>query len=48
VTLALDFEAHGIGKLLVPLVVRRAARNQISEAVSTRTDLLIRRRKTSW
>jgi uncharacterized protein YndB with AHSA1/START domain len=31
VTLALDFEAHGIGKLLVPLVIRRAARNQISE-----------------
>ena len=29
VTIALDFEGHGIGKLLVPLVVRRQARNEI-------------------
>jgi hypothetical protein len=29
VTVALDFEAHGIGKLLVPLVVRRQARNEM-------------------
>jgi GNAT superfamily N-acetyltransferase len=26
VTIALDFEGHGIGKLLIPLVVRRQAR----------------------
>jgi len=31
VTIALDFEAHGIGKLLVPLVVRRQARRQLPE-----------------
>jgi uncharacterized protein YndB with AHSA1/START domain len=29
VTIALDFEAHGIGKLLVPLVVRRQARSEM-------------------
>jgi uncharacterized protein YndB with AHSA1/START domain len=29
VTIELDFEAHGIGKLLVPLVVRRQARNEM-------------------
>jgi len=29
VTIALDFEGHGIGKLLVPLVVRRQARRQL-------------------
>jgi hypothetical protein len=29
VTIALDFEGHGIGKLLVPLVVRRQARNEM-------------------
>jgi uncharacterized protein YndB with AHSA1/START domain len=29
VTIALDFEAHGIGKLLVPLVVRRQARAEM-------------------
>jgi len=29
VTVALDFEAHGLGKLLVPLVVRRQARRQL-------------------
>jgi len=29
VTIALDFEAHGIGKLLVPLVVRRQARTEM-------------------
>jgi hypothetical protein len=31
VTIALDFEAHGIGKLLIPLVVRRQARRQLPE-----------------
>jgi hypothetical protein len=29
VTIELDFEGHGIGKLLVPLVVRRQARNEV-------------------
>jgi uncharacterized protein YndB with AHSA1/START domain len=29
VTIALDFEAHGIGKLLVPFVVRRQARMEM-------------------
>jgi uncharacterized protein YndB with AHSA1/START domain len=31
VTIELDFEAHGIGKLLVPLIVRRQARNEMPE-----------------
>jgi len=29
VTIALDFEGRGIGKLLVPLIVRREARNEM-------------------
>ena len=29
VTIEIDFEGHGIGKLLVPLVVRRQARNEM-------------------
>jgi uncharacterized protein YndB with AHSA1/START domain len=29
VTIQLDFEGHGIGKVLVPLVVRRQARNEL-------------------
>ena len=29
VTIELDFEGHGIGKMLVPLVVRRQARNEM-------------------
>ena len=29
VTIELDFEGHGIGKLLVPLVIRRQARNEL-------------------
>jgi len=29
VTIALDFEGHGIGRLLVPLVVRRQVRRQL-------------------
>jgi hypothetical protein len=28
-TIDLDFEGHGIGKLLVPLAVRRQARNEM-------------------
>jgi uncharacterized protein YndB with AHSA1/START domain len=31
VTIELDFEGRGIGKLLVPLVVRRQARNEMPE-----------------
>ena len=29
VTITLDFEGHGIGKLLVPLIVRRQARGEM-------------------
>jgi hypothetical protein len=29
VTIALEFAGHGIGRLLVPLVVRRQARRQL-------------------
>jgi uncharacterized protein YndB with AHSA1/START domain len=29
VTISLDFEGHGIGKLLVPLIVRRGARKEM-------------------
>ena len=29
VTISLDFEGHGIGKLLVPLIVRRQAQNEM-------------------
>jgi carbon monoxide dehydrogenase subunit G len=29
VTITLDFEGHGIGKLLVPVIVRRQARNEM-------------------
>lgn len=28
-TIAVDFEGHGIGKILVPLIVRRQARNEM-------------------
>jgi hypothetical protein len=30
-TISVDFTGHGIGKLLVPLVVRREARNEMPE-----------------
>ena len=30
-TFELDFEGHGVGKLLVPLVVRRQARKEVPE-----------------
>jgi len=29
VTISLEFEAHGIGRLLVPLIIRRQARRQL-------------------
>lgn len=35
VTIAVDFEGHGIGKLLVPLVVRRQARKEMPSNVAT-------------
>jgi uncharacterized protein YndB with AHSA1/START domain len=31
VTISLDFEGHGIGKLLVPLVIRRQASNEMPD-----------------
>jgi uncharacterized membrane protein len=31
-TMQLDFEGHGIGKLLVPLVVRRQARSDVAKS----------------
>jgi hypothetical protein len=34
-TIAVDFEGHGIGKLLVPLVVRREARKEMPTNVAT-------------
>jgi hypothetical protein len=34
-TIALDFEGHGIGKLLVPLVVRRQARKEMPANLAT-------------
>lgn len=34
ITIAVDFEGHGIGKLLVPLVVRRQARAEMPENIA--------------
>ena len=34
-TIAVDFEGHGIGKLLVPLVVRREARREMPANLAT-------------
>jgi len=42
VTIALDFEAHGIGKLLVPLVVRRQARTEMPRNQQKLKELLER------
>jgi carbon monoxide dehydrogenase subunit G len=39
-TVALDFEGHGIGKLLVPLVIRRQARRQLPRNVARLKELL--------
>jgi hypothetical protein len=33
-TIAVDFDGHGIGKLLVPLVIRREARNEMPANVA--------------
>ena len=40
VTIALDFEGHGIGKLLVPLVVRRQARPELPRNLQRLKELL--------
>jgi uncharacterized protein YndB with AHSA1/START domain len=40
VTIALEFEGHGIGKLLVPLVVRRQARRQLPKNEQKLKELL--------
>ena len=40
VTIELDFEGHGIGKLLVPLVVRRDARKEMPENLARLKDRL--------
>jgi len=40
VTIAVDFEGHGIGKLLVPLIVRRQARNEMPANVQRLKDRL--------
>ena len=34
-TIAIDFEGHGIGKLLVPLLVRREARREMPANLAT-------------
>ena len=34
-TIVVDFEGHGIGRLLVPLVVRREARREMPVNVTT-------------
>ena len=36
----IDFTGHGIGKLLVPLVVRREARKEMPVNVPTLKDLI--------
>jgi len=35
ITIAVDFEGHGIGRLLVPLVVRREAKREMPVNVAT-------------
>jgi hypothetical protein len=41
-TIALDFEAHGIGKLLLPLVVRPQVRRQLPRNEQKLKDVLER------
>jgi uncharacterized protein YndB with AHSA1/START domain len=43
VTIAVDFEGHGIGTLLVPLVVRRQARNEMPTNVQRLKEQLEKR-----
>jgi carbon monoxide dehydrogenase subunit G len=47
VTTAFDFEAHGIGKLLVPLVVRRQVRKVLPRNEQTLKEILERTRHPS-
>jgi uncharacterized protein YndB with AHSA1/START domain len=42
VTIALDFEAHGIARLLLPIVVRRQARKQLPKNQQKLKDVLER------
>ena len=42
VTILLDFEGHGVGRLLVPLVVRRQARKQLPKNLQKLKELLER------
>jgi hypothetical protein len=42
VTIALEFEGHGIGRLLVPLVIRRQARKQLPRNEQRLKELLER------
>jgi uncharacterized protein YndB with AHSA1/START domain len=42
VTIALEFEGHGVGRLLVPLVVRREARKQLPKNARRLKELLER------
>ncbi len=40
VTIRLDFEGHGLGKVLVPLVVRRQAKAEMPGTTQKLKDLL--------
>jgi uncharacterized protein YndB with AHSA1/START domain len=40
VTISLEFEGHGIGRLLVPLVVRRQARRQLPRSLQKLKEVL--------
>jgi len=44
VTIALDFEGRGIGKLLIPLVIRRQARKQLPQNTAKLKEVLERSR----
>jgi uncharacterized protein YndB with AHSA1/START domain len=43
ITISLDFEARGIGKLLLPLIVRRQARKTLPEEARRLKEILERR-----
>jgi hypothetical protein len=44
VTITLEFEGHGIGKLLIPLVIRRQARKQLPQNTARLKEVLERSR----
>jgi hypothetical protein len=44
VTITLEFEGHGIGKLLIPLVIRRQARKQLPRNTARLKEVL----EQSW